>query len=71
MSYNTVDESKMYNFNLTKEERSKQKVTSFEWNMPCKFDYNKKGEEKDMFLYYMLYNATLTESNTLTNLANN
>jgi len=39
--------------------------------MPCKFDYNKKGEEKDMILYYMLYNATLTESNTLTNLANN
>ena len=61
----------MYDFNLTTEERSQQKVTKFDWYMPCKFDYNKEGEQKDMFLYYMLYNQTLTESNTLTNLANN
>jgi len=38
--------------------------------MPCKFDYNQDGK-KDMFFYYLLYNNSLTESNTLTNLANN
>ena len=60
----------MFDYNLTQEERSKEKVTKFDWYMPCKFDYDKEGEKKDMIMYYMLYNATLTESNTLTNLAN-
>lgn len=60
----------MFDFNLTKEEREEQKVTEFDWYMPCKYEYDRDGEKKDMFLYYMLYNATLTEQNTLTNWAN-
>lgn len=70
LSYNSVDQAKMFDFNLTKEEREAPKVTEFDWYMPCKYEYDRDGEKKDMFLYYMLYNATLTEQNTLTNWAN-
>jgi len=38
--------------------------------MPCKYEYD-KGEKKDMILYYILYNVSLSEQNTLTNWANN
>lgn len=70
LSYNSIDQSKMYDFNLTKEEREQPKLTEFDWYMPCKYDNDRPGEKKDMFLYYMLYNVSLTESNTLTNWAN-
>ena len=61
LSFNTIDDSKMFDFNLTVEERSKSKTTDFNWHMPCKFENDQEDQKKDMILYYLLYNITLTE----------
>ena len=51
----------MFDFNITVEERSKSKTTEFNWHMPCKFENDQEEAKKDMILYYLLYNISLTE----------
>lgn len=53
------------NMSASIEERSKTKTKKFQWHMPCKFE-NKDHGEKDMFVYYMLYNVSHAPSNMYT-----
>jgi len=41
-----------------------------DWNLPCKFEKTEHGE-KDLILYYLIYNITLSPSNVYTPLNSN
>jgi hypothetical protein len=47
------------------EEREAIQKNKLDWYMPCKFENNDHGE-KDMFVYYMVYNMSNSPSNTYT-----
>lgn len=49
----------MYNHSLTKEERDKLGKQSFDFYMPCKFDYH---PERETIFYSVLYNMSLQEN---------
>lgn len=44
-----------------------KKTKNFNWYLPCKFE-NKDNENKDLILYYILYNMTLAPSNLYTSM---
>jgi len=47
------------------ESREAMQKNQLDWYMPCKFENNDHGE-KDMFMYYMVYNMSNSPSNTYT-----
>mmetsp|Transcript_24224 Transcript_24224/g.37329 ORF Transcript_24224/g.37329 Transcript_24224/m.37329 type:complete len:324 (+) Transcript_24224:489-1460(+) len=47
------------------EEREAIQKNKLDWYMPCKFE-NKDHGEKDMFVYYLVYNVSNSPSNTYT-----
>ena len=49
------------------EHHSVKKIKKFNWYLPCKFE-NKDNENKDLILYYILYNMTLAPSNLYTSM---
>lgn len=57
----------MYNFSQSLDERSKAKTKKFQWQFPCQFEHNDHGE-KDMWVYFMYFNMTLSPSNVYTQL---
>ena len=68
LEYETISNSAdMYNFSISLEERTATKVNKINWQFPCKFEHNDHGE-KDMWVYFMYFNATLAPSNIYTSL---
>lgn len=50
------------------EDRQEVKTNRLEWNLPCHFE---KDKEKDMFVYYLMYNVSQSANNLYTALNSN
>lgn len=54
----------MFNFTMDLEERSSVEVEKLDWSFPCRFEKS----DKDMWVYFMYFNMTLSPNNLYTSI---
>jgi hypothetical protein len=57
----------LYDFDKSVEERTNTQSQSINWKFPCKFEHEDHGE-KDMWVYFMFFNATISPNNMYTSI---